>query len=160
MLGTHEQGSSVLAAISNAMVKLCCPPTDDPTLRPGRRSARAPARSRTDRWPFAQAVAGVDGRHVAGRPADGGAQGRVLSDERHKANPRRNGVDRLGQRHPDHRTDRVAGTPGPACRLKLGEASPNTRAPGAGQMTERRYLIVIAGGDTANYSAYAPDLPA
>ena len=27
-------------------------------------------------------------------------------------------------------------------------------------MTERRYLIVIAGGDTANYSAYAPDLPA
>ena len=26
-------------------------------------------------------------------------------------------------------------------------------------MTERRYLIVIEGGDDANYSAYAPDLP-
>ena len=26
-------------------------------------------------------------------------------------------------------------------------------------MTERRYLIVIEGGELANYSAYAPDLP-
>jgi predicted RNase H-like HicB family nuclease len=26
-------------------------------------------------------------------------------------------------------------------------------------MTERRYLIVIEGGNDANYSAYAPDLP-
>jgi predicted RNase H-like HicB family nuclease len=26
-------------------------------------------------------------------------------------------------------------------------------------MTERRYLIVIEGGDDTNYSAYAPDLP-
>ena len=26
-------------------------------------------------------------------------------------------------------------------------------------MTERRYLIIIEGGDGANYSAYAPDLP-
>ncbi len=26
-------------------------------------------------------------------------------------------------------------------------------------MTERRYLIVIEGGDDANYSAYVPDLP-
>ena len=26
-------------------------------------------------------------------------------------------------------------------------------------MTERRYLIVIEGGDDVNFSAYAPDLP-
>ena len=26
-------------------------------------------------------------------------------------------------------------------------------------MTQRRYLIVIEGGDSASYSAYAPDLP-
>jgi predicted RNase H-like HicB family nuclease len=26
-------------------------------------------------------------------------------------------------------------------------------------MTERRYLIVIEGGEGGNYSAYAPDLP-
>ena len=33
------------------------------------------------------------------------------------------------------------------------------RTHGAGLMTQRRYLIVIEGGDDANYSAYAPDVP-
>ena len=47
----------------------------------------------------------------------------MLGDERHKASPRRNGVDRLGERHPNHGTKRVAGTASPACRLKLGDES-------------------------------------
>jgi predicted RNase H-like HicB family nuclease len=41
----------------------------------------------------------------------------------------------------------------------LSGGAPQTCAPTAGPMTERRYLIVIEGGGDADYSAYAPDLP-
>jgi hypothetical protein len=62
-----------------------------------------------------EAIAGVDGWH-RGTASDGGAQGRVLGDQRHDARPRRNGVEAFRERHPDQRADRVAGTPGPARR--------------------------------------------
>jgi predicted RNase H-like HicB family nuclease len=41
----------------------------------------------------------------------------------------------------------------------LSGGSPQRCAPIAGPMTERRYLIVTEGGEDADHSAYAPDLP-
>src|SRR5215207_10191281 len=87
-----------------------------------------------------EAIAGVDGRD-GGRTGDGGAQGMMLFDQRDRASPRRNGVDRLGQRHTDHRVDRVPGTPRPARRLKLGDESRNPAyrvSPGRARSEVRR----------------------
>jgi hypothetical protein len=70
-----------------------------------------------------EAIRGVGARHVRGRTADGGAQGTVLTDERDSARPRRNGVDRLGEGHPDHPPDRISRPLGPARRLKLRHES-------------------------------------
>ncbi len=75
-----------------------------------------------------EAVAGVYGRHVVCVPpgtGDGCPQSGVFPDESHGTRPRRHGVQALGERHPDHAADRVAGTPRPARRLKLGNQRPN-----------------------------------
>jgi hypothetical protein len=71
-----------------------------------------------------EAVAGVHGRHiVVSREGDGRPQCGVFPNEGHGTRPRRHCLDALGERHPDHAADRVAGTPGPACRLKFGDES-------------------------------------
>jgi uncharacterized protein (DUF433 family)/DNA-binding transcriptional MerR regulator len=51
----------------------------------------------------------------------------VLAHERHRARPRRDAVDRLGQRHADHRSERVARATRPAGFLKVGYKSPDLR---------------------------------
>src|SRR3954452_10656081 len=44
----------------------------------------------------------------------------MLGDQRRVARPRRSGVDRRRERHPDHGADRVAGAASPARRFKVG----------------------------------------
>lgn len=77
-----------------------------------------------EQWPEraelrGEAVAGVHGGGLT-VACDGKSERRVLAHERHGAGPRRDRVDRLGERHADHRADWVAGATGPARRLQLG----------------------------------------
>ncbi len=65
-----------------------------------------------------EAVAGIHRGHLAVR-GDHDRQRRVLAHQGDDARPRRQSVERLGERHADHRPERVAGTPSPAGRLKL-----------------------------------------
>jgi hypothetical protein len=71
-------------------------------------------------------VAGMHARDAGNvRAAKGHAQGGVLADQGDGARPGRQGVEVLGQGHTDHRTDRVAGTTGPAGRFQLGHKLAN-----------------------------------
>jgi hypothetical protein len=67
-----------------------------------------------------KAVAGVHARHAGNvRAAKRHAKCGVLADQGHGARPGRQRVDVLGERHADHRADRVAGTAGPAGSFQL-----------------------------------------
>lgn len=68
-----------------------------------------------------EAVAGIDARDTA----EGCLQFGVLADEGDGASPSRDRVERLGERHPDHRPDRIAGATRPAGLLKLSYEPPN-----------------------------------
>jgi hypothetical protein len=69
-----------------------------------------------------EAVAGpLRGNVLSGGAPEREAKGSVLAHERDGAGPRRDGVHRLGERHADHGTERVAGAAGPARGLKLGD---------------------------------------
>ena len=74
-----------------------------------------------------EAVARPLRRHGRAPLADGEPQRDVLTHQRDGLGPRRDRVDALGERHPDHRADRVARSAGPASRLKLGDERRNLR---------------------------------
>jgi hypothetical protein len=69
-----------------------------------------------------EAVGGVDGRALA---ADGLAESRVLAHEGNGASPRRGAIERLGERHPDPRSEGVAGAASPSRLVELGDQRPD-----------------------------------
>jgi hypothetical protein len=64
----------------------------------------------------------IEARYLGQRAAlQDDAQRVALAHERDRARPRRQRVDRLGEREADHRADRVSRTAGPARSLNLGD---------------------------------------
>ncbi len=69
-------------------------------------------------------VGGVNARNRAKH----GPQRRVVTDQRDGTSPGRQRMQALDQRKPDHGTDRVTGTPGPAGFLKVRDQRGDLRA--------------------------------
>jgi len=66
-----------------------------------------------------EAVAGIDARNLAAT-GNSRSEGGVFANECNGPGPGRDCVDRLAERHADHRPDRIAGAAGPASLLKFG----------------------------------------
>jgi hypothetical protein len=76
-----------------------------------------------------EAVAGMHTRHACRvGAAEGGTEGVMLADQCNGARLGRRGVERLRQRHADHRADRVAGPARPAGGRKLSHEGVDLRA--------------------------------
>ena len=95
-----------------------------------------------------EAVASPMARRFA-RASDCLSQRVMLADQGDGAGPRRDAVDRLGERHAHHRAERVAGTAGPPRLLKLSDESPDLRGVeescNLGRRRARWYLRTVHG---------------
>lgn len=91
----------------------------------------------------------VAGEHGGSFAADGLAKRGVLAHERHRASPRRDAVKALGERHADHRAERVAGASRPPRLVKLGDQPPDLgrveESCKLGRRRARWYLRVVHG---------------